>query len=269
MSGIIQILIKNHVFLFFIILEILLLKHISSHNFNIESTLEKNFVEVSGYFFSKERKIKNLLSLKIINEQLLKDNHNLICENERLLNSIFLNDSTTVFSQKTQAQVVKNTFNKKQNFLIINKGFNDHIETQMGVISNNNLVGMTSIVSNNFCSVISLLNTDLMISAKIKNVGHFGTLSWNGRKFHELILEEIPKHAIFQIGDTIVTSGYSNIFPEGINIGQISRYEFEKNTNFLKIYVQPFVDFTKINFVFIIEPLFKKEREIIEKKLKD
>ena len=106
---------------------------------------------------------------------------------------------------------MKNTWNKNQNFLIVNQGSLQGVSTQMGVINNNNLIGMTATVNNNFSTVISLLNTDLMISAKIEKSGHYGTLSWDGVNFTKMQLSDIPKNAVIKIGDTIVTSSYSNI----------------------------------------------------------
>jgi rod shape-determining protein MreC len=138
----------------------------------------------------------------------------------------------------------------------------------MGVIdSNNHLIGITHTISNNFSTIISLLHIDLMISAKINNSGHYGTLSWDGRNPKVMQLYDIPKHANIKKGDTIITSGYSNILPEDIKIGKVLNYENEKNTNFLNICVDLFVDFTNIEFVYIIDSKFQSEREILEKNL--
>ena len=267
MKRAIQILIKNHVFFLFIFLQLILFNHLSSRNFIIESKVAKFSTHMSGYLFAKEKNFKDYFLLKKINSQLLQDNYDLSVENQILKAQQSVCDSTDKLSNIIQAKIVKNTWNKKQNFLIINKGELDGIDTQMGVINNNNIVGITSTVHDNFTTIISLLNTDLMISAKIKKSGHYGSLIWSGTHYNTMELNDIPKHANVQKGDTIVTSSYSNIFPEGLNIGIISKYENEKNTNFLKIYVKLFVDFTKINHVYLINPKFQKERQLIEKTL--
>ena len=138
----------------------------------------------------------------------------------------------------------------------------------MGVISSDNsLVGITHTTINHFATVITLINIDLMISAKIKNSGHYGSLNWDGKSPNIMLLYDIPKHAMIKIGDTIVTSGYSNILPANIQIGTIAEYKPDQNTNFLNISIDLFVDFTNIKSVYIIDCEFKNERKSIEKSL--
>ena len=120
-------------------------------------------------------------------------------------------------------------------------------------------------MSSNFSTIISIININLMISAKIKNSGHYGTLTWDGKNCQKMQLYDIPKHANCKIGDTIVTSGYSNIFPENINVGKIENYSIEENTNFLNISIDLFVDFTNIKYVYIIDRELTEERDSIEK----
>ena len=267
MTRIIQILIKNHVFFVFVILEFMLLNHLSSKDLVIESSIQKISTYLGGYVFTKEKKIKDFFSLEKKNEELLTINYNLFIENQNLKEQISSKDSTNHLCSIIQAKIVKNTWNKNQNFLIINQGWFQGVSTQMGAINNNNLIGMTATVNENFSTVISLLNTDLMISAKIDKSGHYGTLSWNGLDYTKMQLSDIPKNAVIKIGDTIVTSSYSNIFPEGINIGTVSKYQHEKNTNFLEIEVTLFANFTNIDFVYLIDNSLKEERNIFEKSL--
>ena len=266
MNSILQILTKNHVFFFFVILELILLSHLSSKDFVIESNFQKLSTAVSGFVFSKEKKIKDFFALKKINEQLLNKNYNLFIENQKL-KKIYSSNKENYLCDIIQAKIVKNTWNKNQNYLVINQGSLHGVSTQMGAVNNNNLIGITATVNNNFSTVISLLNTDLMISAKIAKSGHYGSISWNGLDYTKMQLSDISKNAMVEIGDTIVTSGYSNIFPEGINIGTVSKCKNEKNTNFLNIEVNLFTDFASIEFVYLIEHNLKEERSIIEKSL--
>ena len=263
MNRIIQILIHNHVFFLFIFLQITLFTYIMSNDFIMQSKMQKHITSFRGNLFSIEKKISDYFNLKKINQQLVNYNNILIQENQLYklkknnVNSLNLNITD-------QAKVVKNSWNKNRNFITINKGKLSNIKSQMGVLKNNQIVGITSIIGENFSTIISLLNTDLMISAKIDKSGHYGTISWDGLHFNRIQLYDIPKHAKVDVGDTIVTSSYSNIFPAGVLIGKIAKYETEKNTNFLKIEVDLFTDFTKIDYVYMIEPEFKKERELIE-----
>ena len=229
--------------------------------------------EIRSRFFFIEKEIKDYFLLNNENKELLAANAKLFKENEKLTkhlectNNLLLRqiqlDSTIM-----QVKILKNSWNKKQNFITINKGAIDGLKKNMGIVNhNNNLVGITHTVSAHFSTVISIININLMISAKIKSSGHYGTLSWNGQNPDIVQLYDIPKHVNLKIGDTIVTSGYSNIFPEDIPIGKITNYQQEKNTNFLSITVDLFVDFTSIQFGYIINSDFKSERELIEKKL--
>ena len=274
MSRIIQILIRNHVFFLFCFLEIISLKLVISNNFVVESNFSKTMTEIRSSFFLKEKSIKDYFLLKSKNIELLESNNILFQQNLYLTHQLELahnvffkedeNDSKIIFL----AKILKNSWNRKQNFITINGGSKKGIKENMGVVnSNHSLVGITNTTSNNFATIISLINTDIMISAKIKKSGHYGSLSWDGQNPKMMQLYDIPKHANFSIGDTIVTSGYSNIFPEDIQIGTISEYKKEKNTNFLSISVNLFVDFTNIEFVYIIDSKFKSERQKIEQNL--
>lgn len=268
MRRIIQILIRNHVFFTFIILQFISLQILIKHNFIAESFFSKSTTELSGFFFQIEQNVTNYFSLKQRNEQLLEENLCLVLENESLLNSL-KNIEFTPQKNTHQANIVNNTWQKNKNFLTINAGSKMGIKPQMGVTYNNNLVGITYTVSDNFTTIISLLNTDLMVSAKIKGSGHYGTLNWNGKDAQIVQLIDIPKHANIKIGDTIITSGYSNTLNKGINIGIVENYDHEEKTNFLKISVKLFIDFTSIEHVYIIPPELKSERSLIEKTIEN
>ena len=272
MSRIIQILIKNHVFFLFIILQFISFKILINHNLIIESGFSKISTEISGFIFEKQTNIKEYFWLKETNTELLKEQKMLLEEIENLkkltsLNDSLLNDSTENQSTIIQAKIVKNTWRKKNNFIIINSGSTSNITPNLGVVNNNNLIGMTYTISENFSTIISLLNTDFTVSAKIKHSGHYGSLSWDGNNFQLIELNDIPKHAKINIGDTIVTSGYSNTFPENINVGVIEKCLIEEKTNFLTISVRLFADFTSIKHAYVLKSNLKEERVLIEKTL--
>ena len=271
MKRIIQMLIKNHVFFVFIILLFISFNFIMKHNLIVESRLSKTSLELSGFIFNQEKKIKDYFFLRRINSQLLEEQKNLIQEIEILkkntTSKLLHIDSIKSTVVITQAKIVKNTWQKRNNFITIDKGDFHQITSNLGVINNNNLVGMTHTISNNFTTIISLLNTNWKVSAKIKKSGHYGTLNWDGDNYKLMELKDIPKNAPIKIGDTIVTSGYSNTFAEGLNIGVVEKYHVEEKTNFLNIAVKLFVDFTSIDHVYIINSDLQEERSLIEKTL--
>jgi len=273
MSRIIQILIKNHVFFLFIILECISFQLLIANNFVAKSEFFQKIDEFRSSVFLKETQIKNYFLLNKKYSELLANNNSLFKQNTILKkkialineknNSELIQDSVFV----TQAKVLKNSWHKKQNFLTIDKGYSNNIQNNMGVVNDKGLIGITRSVSTNFTTIISIINTDLMVSAKIKESGYFGTLSWNGKNAQKLQLTGLPRHIDIKVGDTIVSSGYSNILTEEIEIGIVELYEEKKNTNFLYIQVKPFVDFTNINYVYIINKKHTKERKLIEQKL--
>ena len=123
----------------------------------------------------------------------------------------------------------------------------------MGVVSDKGIVGITDRVSMNYGRVISILNTNLNLNAKLKKSNHFGVLNWNGVSFNSIQLKDLPKQSPVSIGDTIVTGGNSFIFPEGILIGEVSSYKLDETQNYIEIEVDLFNDMTDLKNVYIIK----------------
>jgi len=225
--------------------------------------------ELSGRYHQKLAGLKEYFSLLEINQQLVEENNrllNIIESTYRSEELFFRNVNDTVYNQRyfyTPARVVNNSVNKKHNFITLNKGKEQGIRPEMAVVSDGTIVGVVKGVSENFATVISLLNFDFKISAKVKKNGYFGSLSWDGKDYHTAILNEIPLHADVQVGDSIITSGFSSIYPEGILIGYIDKFE-EKGGSFYTIYVRLSTDFKQLNYVNIIGNLTQTEKLEIE-----
>ena len=271
MKQISQILIHNHVFFLFIILELISIQIIIDKKFLQKSQFNNIALQLKGYIFTKEMNIHDYFNLKDANNQLLNQNQLLVNEiisikkNNKL---IYQNDTSLNLDTKLiQAHILKNSWNKKRNFMTLNVGKNDSIRKNMGVMTGYSLIGIVNNVSDNFCTVINIINIDLMISAKVKKSGYYGSLIWEGEDDSILNLIDIPKNSHCSIGDTIVTSGYSNIFPEGINIGVIQNITADNNTNFLNISISILTDFKKIKYAYVISKQDNLDRDEIEKKL--
>lgn len=161
------------------------------------------------------------------------------------------------------ASVINISTNKQFNFLTINKGRHHGILPEMAVISPQGVVGVVYSVSGNYASVIPVINRNFRLSAKIKRNGYFGSLSWQGRDYGEAVLHEIPFHVELHEGDTIVTSGYSAIFPEGILVGLVKEFEVAEG-NFYTITVDLSVDFKKLSHVNVIRNIMKEEQNELE-----
>ena len=139
----------------------------------------------------------------------------------------------------------------------------------MGFSDHNGVVGIVNVVVNHSARVISLLNPNLRLSCKVKGSDYFGSLIWDGKSPYYAILEEMPRHVQFEKGDTIVTSGYSSVFPEGINVGIITELQNEANDNFFSLKIQLSTDFTQLSTVRAFKNNFKEELNMISKDRKE
>jgi rod shape-determining protein MreC len=231
-------------------------------------------------FYHAGQKLNNAFSSKFQNTRdylsLYKENRRLAEENTRLYNllkssyrisyvdSTFADASIGVRQYKyIGARVINNSVNKKYNYITLDKGSNQGIEPEMAVICDEGIVGMVKTVSDNFCVALSLLNPRFGVSAKIKNSGFYGPLSWKETSPDKAIMEDIPHHAVINIGDTILTSGYGSIFPENCMIGVISKFKL-KGGNYYEITVDLATDFQRLNQVQIIRNEFRTETITLE-----
>ncbi len=162
------------------------------------------------------------------------------------------------------ARVINNSISKPFNYLTLDKGSNDGVRAELGVIDQNGVVGIVSVVGSHNARVISLLNPNLRLSCKIKNSDYFGSLVWDGDDPTTALLEELPRHTTFQPGDTIVTSGYSAVFPPGLPVGVIIDDGRRHNENFFTLKVKLLADFTTLGNVQIVKNNFAEEISEIE-----
>lgn len=162
------------------------------------------------------------------------------------------------------AKVVNNSVAASKNYLTINRGTEDGVDHNMAVISPLGAVGKVKVASNHYAVVMSILNIDMMVSATIKRTGHFGTIQWNGTNPDVVNLKYIPPHVKPVKGDTIVTSGFNAIFPEGIVIGIIEDARLTDAALFYDIDVRLAQDFRKLSFVTVVKSEMKQEQDSIE-----
>lgn len=188
--------------------------------------------------------------------------------NQRLqvFDSVTVKDSVLISRfDFVSAKVVNNQVDRVKNFITINKGKNAGLQPGMAVISSAGAIGKIKAVSTHYSVVTSLLNVDVMVSGLLKRTGHFGTIKWDGRDPDRIDLLYIPRHVKPVVGDTIVTSGYSAIFPEGIAIGTIDEVELRDAELFYNLKVKLAQDFRKLSFVTIVKSQLKHEQDSLEK----
>lgn len=157
------------------------------------------------------------------------------------------------------ARVISTTVSRQQNFITLDKGLNDGIRPDMGIVTVGGVAGIITHVSPSFSTGLSLLNTRWNVSAKLARNNYFGSLVWDGTDYRRALLNEIPFHVELAVGDTIVTSGYSTFFPEGVLLGTVESFEKEGGDNFYNIRVRLSVDFKSLSWVEVIENTRKSE----------
>ncbi len=150
------------------------------------------------------------------------------------------------------ANVIHNSISRPLNYITIDKGSADGIRPELGVIDRNGVVGIVSTTGPHSARVISLLNPNFRLSCKIKKSEYFGSLVWDGASPDEALLEELPRHSVYEPGDTIVTSGYSAVFPAGLPVGTVIDAATDRNQNFFTLRIKLLTDFTTLGNVQIV-----------------
>lgn len=150
------------------------------------------------------------------------------------------------------AHVINNSVTHPRNYITVDKGTADGVHPEMGVIDQNGVVGIVNVTTGHYARLISLLNPNFRLSCKIKGNESFGSLVWDGEDPGVALLEELPRHTVYNAGDTVITSGYSAVFPEGIPVGVVISDKGGHNDNFFTLKVRLLSDFTKLNNVQIV-----------------
>lgn len=268
MRNLIQFFIRRSalfVFLFYGIISIVLLVRFNPYH---QSVFFSSANEMVGDVYSLAGNVTSYFGLRNINQDLLERNGYLEREVQQLKdrlrearNSGMAQDTISQYDF-IMAQVINNSVSQMENYITLNKGSLAGIKPQMGVVDQNGIIGIVSLVSEHYAVVISLLNTKLRLSAKVKGSDYFGSLVWDAESPAFAILEELPRHVEFKMGDTIVTSGYSAAFPEGLPVGIIDGYSRQHNDNFYALRIKLSTDFHRLNDVRII--INKQQQEQLE-----
>lgn len=177
--------------------------------------------------------------------------HNRALRQQLLQDSLRTTDSLGRF-RFILATVVNNSVVNPYNYITVNKGRLDSIQPEMGVMDQNGVVGVVNTVSDHHARIISLLNPNFRLSCKLRGNDAFGSLVWDGKSPYEAILEELPKQVRFHKGDTIITSGYSAVFPEGIPVGTIIGSTRGEDDNFNTLRIKLLTDFSTMSTVKVI-----------------
>jgi len=263
MQQIFNFVIRNKTFLLFSLLfSIALALTIQSHSYH-RSKFINSANGLTGGVYGTANSVEQYFNLKTKNHILAEENKLL---REQLFNANEVQDSSYIDSTNTEvkykvtiADVYKNSYSAPNNYLLLNKGKNDSIKQDFGVMTSNGIIGIIVNTANNYSRVLSILNTRSRINAKLKSTNHIGSLTWNGESPIYVQLEDVSQFAPVKVGDTIQTGGESSIFPKGIGIGVIDSFEEDISGDTYTIQVKLFNDMTNIGTVYILENLDRTE----------
>lgn len=273
MNSLFKFFAKHHVIFLFLFLETISMVLLFNYNNYQKVSFFNSSNRISGSINKSFKSVADYFRLSTVNEILARQNASLRNQVEQLKQQVaekqlpfIVNDSTGHAYLSRPAKVINNSVSKQYNYITLDKGRKDGIRADQGIISSDGgVVGVVLSVSDSYSTVISLLNKRLNISAKLKRNNYFGSITWEGRDFRYVRLNEIPFHISLNVGDTVVTSGFSTYFPEGMMIGTIEDYKQTGGENFYVISVRLAADFKSLSFVEAIENKSRIEIEMLEK----
>lgn len=258
MQSLLLLLLRYGHVLLFLSLETLCFYLIVRNNDYQRSVFIHSSNEISGSMLKKVNEWQDYFDLQTVNDSLMQENAQLKKEMFFLKEFNKLATEGTLVPEDTAltvipARVINNSIHLQNNYMTLSKGAKDGIEPRMGVLSRDGVVGVIEHVSDNFSTVLPFLNTRSRIRGKITRNDAIGSVSWDGKSVDELVLEGIPKHLSIQSGDTVVTSGYSTIFPEGQLIGYVSEISLPRGSNTFLIRLKTPVSMGQLQYVYIIK----------------
>ncbi len=246
----------------FLLLEVLAVVLIVLNNDYQKSAFFSSCNALAARMYLLSDNITSYFSLRSDNERLADENIFLQNRINQLENALALQvdslgcDSNYVYADKNltyiSARVINASTNRQHNYLTLNKGRRDGVTVDMGVVSECGVVGIVCAASEHFSLVIPILNTDMSVSSKFARNGYVGSIRWDGRDIQLAGLHDIARHVDVTVGDEIVTSGLSSIFPPDIPIGKVEMSTLTDHDAFYHIDVRLSVDFKRLNYVKVI-----------------
>lgn len=263
-------LVKHSFFLFFLLLEAVALIMIINHNRYHSSVIINATNDFTSSLTSFTHQVSDYFSLKKQNIRLAEENAQLKTSHP----AAFLFTDTLFYYQDsiykyTSARVIDNSLYRRANYIIIDKGKKHGIDKDMGIISDAGIAGIIVGASENFSIGMSLLHKDSKISALVKRNNQLGNIIWNTTNPLYGTLEDIPSHITLKPPDTIITSGYSQVFPKGLMIGVVEEFYAQGQNNFNAAKIRFATDFGRLSHVYVIENMKQDELKNLESIMND
>ncbi|TVQ93350.1 MAG: rod shape-determining protein MreC [Bacteroidetes bacterium] len=270
MRNLFNFILRHYFFFLFVLIQVICLLLIIQNHTHQRSFFVNSSNRIAGSIYKVHSNITQYFALKKVNEQLSEEN-NLLWS---MIPGSYLKTDQNIFTFRDtlhqrqfsfiNARVINNNVRNRNNYLTLDKGRLHGVRPDMGVVTSEGVIGIVKDVSANFSSVISLLHSEMQISAKIQKNDHLGTIIWEGFNPTMVTMLYIPPHVELEKGDTIVTSGFSHIFPEAIAIGVIGDFEVRRGDNFFTLDVELFTDFNNLKYVQVVKNIFSRELHELE-----
>lgn len=272
MRSLLRYVLKNYAFLLFLLLEVVSFTFIFNFSSYQKAKYFNSSNRVTASIYNSYSAVLNYFSLRAVNRDLAYENAQLKSMLEKISNFEAKPDSMFNLLENTDsryhfisARVINNSVIRQNNYITLNKGRKDGIKVDQGIINSDGVVGVITNVSESFSMGFSVLNKRWGVSAKLKKSGTFGPLSWDGTDYRYANLTGIPFHVELAVGDTVVTSSFSSVFPEGLFIGTIHEFEMPQGENYFKISVRLGVNFKALSYVDVIDNTKREEIKALEK----
>lgn len=260
---------KHHFVILFILLEVISILLLANSQRFHRNRMVNTTNDVVGKIYEWGSEVGNYFRLNTANEQLAEENAML---RQRLsvvydidTSTYDINEGDTLYKY-IPAQVVNNSTNQANNYIIINKGKMDGIERDMSVISTDGIVGVVTDVSRHYASVMSLLHSKSVVGVRIKQSQELASLKWGTNNYRYGMVEDIPTHILLQQGDTILTSSHSFIFPADLMVGTVEEFYPTAIDALNKAKIRFATDFATLRHVYVIKDLHKPELDSLKAK---
>ena len=275
MRNIVRFLARYSTILFFVLMQAASLYLLFNYNDFQQSALFSTANKLNGWIFSVSESVTGYFNLRENNESLLRQNNDLEHQVANLKSALrSYTDSTKIPLLRMKeseefslipARVIQNSVTHYRNYITLNVGKVDGVKPEMGVANADGIVGVVSMVTNNYTVVIPILHRDQRFSCKLKNSNASGSLSWDGYDRRFAFLEEIPPYVAVSKGDTVVTSGFSAVFPEGLMVGTVEEYKVSDDANYLRLKIRLSTRFDALSNVRVIRYKHREEFKKLQK----
>ena len=284
MRRLLAFLFKYRTFIVFVLLEGICIAFIANNTSYQQAALLNSANTVVASVMEASHDVSSYFGLRQANESLVKENARLrkSLANRRSAATpeqlVFLptSEKTLIDSAEVEqkyeflpAKVINNSVRRAKNSITIDRGKRDGVVPGMGVISPQGVVGKVKYVSERYAVVTSLLHTEMYISSVLQRTNELSTTQWDGRDPHHAKLLYVPRHVNITAGDTVITSGYSGVFPKDILIGTVSEVQIAENSTFYDITLDLSAEFGSLSYVYVVQNNFLTEQDSLEQHFRE